>query len=119
MADTKALRAFVPKGRESSTLSRGTAKQYLYILMYSVYILRSLKNPKKTYVGLTIKDKSLRLDEHNKGLSRFTKVDRPWELIYFENFYCKLCSEKREQFLKSGFGYRFRKMILENYDKLR
>ena len=24
MADTKALRAFVPKGRESSTLSRGT-----------------------------------------------------------------------------------------------
>ncbi len=86
--------------------------------MYSVYILKSLKSPTKTYVGLTIKQVKDRLKEHNEGLSKSTKHDKPWELIYFENFYCKLCSDKREQFLKSGFGCRFRKLILDNYSKL-
>ncbi len=86
--------------------------------MYSVYILKSIKKPQRTYVGSTIKNVSERLIEHNSGLSQFTKADRPWEIIYFEKFYCKLCTEKREQFLKSGFGYRFRKVILQNYKKL-
>lgn len=86
--------------------------------MFTVYILKSLKNPTKSYVGLTIKHVKDRLKEHNEGLSNYTKTDKPWELVYFENFYCKLCADKREQFLKSGFGYRFRKMILENYSKL-
>lgn len=36
----------------------------------------------------------------------------------YENFYCKLCADKREQFLKSGFGYRFRKIIIQHYEKL-
>jgi len=86
--------------------------------MYKVYILKSIKNSKKSYVGLTTKDIKLRLEEHNSGLSRFTKTDKPWRLIYFENFYCKLCAEKREVFLKSGIGYRFRKIILDNFNKL-
>jgi putative endonuclease len=86
--------------------------------MYKVYFLRSLKDKSKTYVGLTIKDISFRLKEHNGGLSRFTKSNRPWKIIYFENFYCKLCADKREQFFKSGFGYRLRKLIFDNYDKV-
>ncbi|MDZ4227613.1 MAG: GIY-YIG nuclease family protein [Candidatus Levybacteria bacterium] len=67
---------------------------------------------------MTIKDTELRLEEHNKGLSKHTKANRPWRLVYFESFYCKLCADKREQFLKSGFGHRLRKIIFENYDKL-
>ena len=86
--------------------------------MFKVYILESIKQPEKTYVGLTIKQIENRLEEHNSGLSKSTKSDRPWKLIYFENFYCRTCAEKREQFLKSGFGYRFRKLILDNYSKL-
>jgi len=92
---------------------------HLSLKMYIVYILKSLKRSAKTYVGLTIKDIGKRLKEHNDGLSQYTKTDRPWKLIYFENFYCKLCAEKREQFLKSGFGFRFRKVILNNYLKLK
>lgn len=85
--------------------------------MYKVYILRSLKNKQKSYVGLTIKEVEERLAEHNQGLSTYTKTDKPWELVYYELFYCKLCAEKREQFLKSGLGYKFKKFILENYCK--
>ena len=87
--------------------------------MYKVYLLVSLKDRKSSYVGLTIKDIGDRLKEHNDGLSRYTKVLRPWKLIYFENFYCKMCADKREQFLKSGLGYRFRKLIMNSYNKLR
>ncbi|HBB76872.1 MAG TPA: hypothetical protein DCZ82_04425 [Candidatus Levybacteria bacterium] len=87
--------------------------------MYIVYILKSLKSPKKTYVGLTIKDVKSRLKEHNSGLSTYTKSNKPWELIYFESFYCELCAGKRELFLKSGIGYRFRRLILDNYSKLK
>lgn len=83
--------------------------------MYSVYLLQSEKFPGKTYVGLTIKTPKERLKEHNIGLSQYTKAYLPWKLIYFENFYCKLCADKREQFLKSGIGFRFRKIMLDNY----
>ncbi len=86
--------------------------------MYKVYILESERLPGKTYVGLTIKKIEERLKEHNLGQSKASKPYLPWKLIYYENFYCELCADKREQFLKSGFGYRFRKLILENYTKL-
>ncbi|KKP46893.1 MAG: Excinuclease ABC subunit C [Candidatus Woesebacteria bacterium GW2011_GWA1_33_30] len=83
--------------------------------MYKVYLLRSKIKPEKSYVGLTTKLISERLSEHNNGKSKYTNTFKPWELIYYENFYCKLCAEKREIFLKSGIGYRFRKIISNNY----
>jgi len=86
--------------------------------MYHVYLLRSINNPSKSYVGLTIRTPEDRLNEHNSGKSQFTKTDKPWRLIYYEKFYCKLCAEKREMFLKSGFGYRLRQVLLDNESKL-
>ncbi len=85
--------------------------------MYKVYLLQSVSKPNKSYVGMTIKEIDIRLSEHNNGLSRYTKSFRPWKLVYFETFYCKLCAEKREIFLKSGVGYGYRQLILENYSK--
>ena len=87
--------------------------------MYKVYLLRSVRKPEKSYVGLTTRDMEERLTEHNNGLSRYTKTDRPWKLIYYEIFYCKVCAEKKEMFFKSGIGYKLRKLILDNYLKLR
>ncbi len=86
--------------------------------MFSVYLLQSLRNPTKSYVGLTTRHIRNRLQEHNDGLSQSTKHDRPWKLIYYEQFYCKLCSEKREQHLKSGIGYKFRKILLKYQSEL-
>ncbi len=83
--------------------------------MYKVYILKSISRPEKSYVGYTIKRVQDRLQEHNEGLTQSTKAYRPWKLLYYETFYCKLCAEKREKLLKSGIGFRFRKMILENF----
>lgn len=83
--------------------------------MYYVYILKSLSNPEKSYVGFTSRNVKIRLEEHNKGISSYTKTDMPWKLIYYESFHCQKCAEDREKFLKSGFGYRLKKMILENY----
>lgn len=87
--------------------------------MFKVYILQSLTKQDKSYVGKTIKPVQVRVSEHNDGLSPFTKAFKPWRLVYYETFYCELCADKREQFLKSGLGFRFRKIILENYMKLR
>ena len=83
--------------------------------MHQVYVIRSLKYKTKSYVGLTIKGVKNRLEEHNAGKSSYTKTFKPWKVVYFENFTCKDCAVSREKFLKSGFGYRFKKLILDNY----
>lgn len=80
--------------------------------MFKVYLLQSLRDKNKSYVGLTIKKIEDRLQEHNSGKSKYTKSLVPWKLVYYEVFYCKLCAEKREEFLKSGVGYRIRKHLL-------
>ncbi len=87
--------------------------------MYTVYLLKSTKFVNKSYIGFTAKTVRERLQEHNSGLSKYTNSFKPWELIYFENFSCKKCARNREMFLKSGFGYRLRKLILNNYGFLR
>jgi len=45
--------------------------------MYNAYILKSLRSPNKTYVGLTIKEPGDRLKEHNGGLSKYTNTEKP------------------------------------------
>ena len=87
--------------------------------MYYVYILVSERDSKKSYVGYTSRKPIERLAEHNLGICFSTKSNCPWKLIYFESFCCQKCAETREVFLKSGFGYRYRKLILDNYQKLR
>ncbi len=74
--------------------------------MYTVYILRSLKYPKRYYVGLT-QDLGNRLKEHNNGKSQYTKNYAPWGLethIVFKN---KSLAREFEKYLKEGSGYAF------------
>lgn len=87
--------------------------------MFYVYLLKSFKSPNKSYIGFTSRDPKARLIEHNNGMSKHTKTDLPWELIYYETFSCQICAEKREEFFKNGFGYRLRKLLLDNSEKLR
>lgn len=53
--------------------------------MYYVYLLRSIKNPSKTYTGYTT-DLRQRLDAHNSGSSDHTKDDRPWNSVYTKDY---------------------------------
>lgn len=82
--------------------------------MYYTYLLVSNLN-EKSYVGSTSKNPIERLEEHNNGTNEFTKVGRPWKLVYYEQYACKKCSLLRETFLKSGVGNKLVKLIKENY----
>jgi len=82
--------------------------------MYYVYILRSLRN-QKSYVGFTSKEVKDRLNEHNVGSNKWTSENGPFELIYYESFYCEKDARCRELFLKSGVGKKLVKLIKENY----
>ena len=80
--------------------------------MFTVYILRSLKN-KKRYVGHTSKAALIRLREHNAGGSKWTRENGPFVIIHTEEYCDKKEAMKREKFLKSGQG---RKWLDENIE---
>ena len=81
--------------------------------MYYVYILKSLRDG-SFYIGYT-SDLKRRFKEHNDGESIFTKSKRPYELIFYEAFIDQKDAESREEYLKSGWGWRSIKKILKNY----
>jgi putative endonuclease len=79
--------------------------------MYFVYLIRSLKFPKQTYVGQT-DNLQERLETHNSGGSVFTASFRPWKLVSCVGFDNKEQVLEFEQYLKSGSGRAFAKKRL-------
>lgn len=67
--------------------------------MYLVYILKSLSN-NQYYIGCT-DNITRRLNEHNKGLSKYTRNRGPWKLMYKEEFNNLGTARKREKQIKS------------------
>ena len=80
-------------------------------MSYYVYFLVSLKN-NKVYVDSTSKDPKIREQEHNTSSNKFTKNNKPWKLVYFETYSCKICSKQTELFYKTGFGKRIKYCII-------
>ena len=79
--------------------------------MYYVYLIRSLKNVHKTYVGHTDNMK-LRLEKHNSGGSPHTAKYTPWELVTFVAVNDKEKAINLEKYFKSGSGHAFAKKHL-------
>ena len=79
--------------------------------MYYVYILRSLKD-KSLYIGYTT-DLKKRFRAHNNGLSVSTKHKRPYKLLFYEAFIDRIDAKHREEYLKSGWGFRSIKKLLK------
>ncbi|MPZ23972.1 MAG: GIY-YIG nuclease family protein [Dehalococcoidia bacterium] len=77
---------------------------------WCVYVLRSTKNG-RLYTGST-NDLQRRLEEHNRGKSRYTRSAGPFELVYSEECDNRLAARRRELFLKSGRGREFLKGTL-------
>ncbi|HOK57228.1 MAG TPA: GIY-YIG nuclease family protein [bacterium] len=84
--------------------------------MYYVYVIKSFKNSRR-YVGFTSKNPVERLKEHNRGSNKWSRQNRPFELIYYEEFTEKEKARKRERFLKSGKGREFLNKIIKNSNK--
>ena len=71
-------------------------------MFHYTYVLKSSLN-NNLYVG-HCKDLRQRLKEHNQGLNRSTKPNRPWILVYYEACRNKNDAVRREKQLKTGFG---------------
>ncbi|MBL1213414.1 MAG: GIY-YIG nuclease family protein [Ignavibacteriae bacterium] len=73
--------------------------------MFYVYVIYSKKFD-KIYIGQTM-DLEIRLEEHNDGLSNYTKKFIPWELVYSEKADTRSDALIREKQLKSSRGRSF------------
>lgn len=71
--------------------------------MRFVYVLQSMRNPDKHYVGRT-SDVAQRLAAHNSGGSIHTALHRPWQLNVVIQFRTEELAINFEKFLKSGTG---------------
>jgi len=76
-----------------------------------VYLLQSLTEPKRPYVGLAA-DVHRRLAAHNAGRSPHTAKYRPWKLAVSVEFPDEASAIRFERYLKSGSGRAFTKRHL-------
>jgi len=81
-------------------------------MFYTIYLIRSTKNGKE-YVGFTRKSANKRLEEHNNGCNKWTRENRPFEMLYSENIESEMLARKREKFFKTGKG----RIVLNNVIK--
>jgi putative endonuclease len=83
--------------------------------MFSVYVLKSLKNGRR-YIRYTI-DLDKRLQEHNDGKNTSTRNRGPWEIIYCEKkFPTRTAAQKREKELKNMKGGIQFRQLLKDFD---
>lgn len=66
-------------------------------------------------MGFTGKPMLTRLEEHNFGTTKWTKMNGPFELKYYETYVCKEDAMRREKFFKFGQGKKLRKLIVDNF----
>ena len=74
-------------------------------MKHYVYLIKS-DNDGSIYTGCTDNIEK-RLDEHNAGLSQFTKTKMPWTLKWYAVFFQESEAFSFEQYLKSGSGRAF------------
>ena len=71
-----------------------------------VYVIRSLKEPDRQYIGRTA-DMASRLASHNAGESPQTARQRPWQVVVLVQFLDESRAVAFEKFLKSASGRPF------------
>ncbi|MDD5217475.1 MAG: GIY-YIG nuclease family protein [Candidatus Omnitrophica bacterium] len=77
--------------------------------MHIVYVLTSIFNPERSYVGYTT-NVMRRLKEHNeKKVKGYSNHYVPWKLVVAIDFTEKKLALRFERYLKSGSGHAFLK----------
>ena len=79
--------------------------------MQFVYILASLKDPTKMYIGRT-GNLNTRLKQHNQGTGNYSKAHVPWRIETYVAFSDEKLAESFERYLKRGSGHAFLKKRL-------
>ena len=67
--------------------------------MFFVYVLRSAKTG-RFYTGHTA-DVAHRLGQHNEGITKSTRHERPWKLVHQEEFTTRAEATRRERYWKT------------------
>ena len=70
--------------------------------MYYVYVLKS-RATARLYIGSS-GNPDQRLAAHNSGRVQSTRTYRPWDRILLEFHSDRATAERRERYLKSGWG---------------
>jgi putative endonuclease len=78
------------------------------VTKHIVYLLRSLSDPTRPYIGLT-HDLQSRLVAHNAGRCTHTARHRPWEVVAAVYLADEPTAIRFERYLKSGSGRAFAK----------
>ncbi len=76
--------------------------------MKYVYLLQSIADPDRRYVGIT-SNLQQRLRQHNSSSSPHTKKHQPWKPIVVVRFEDDDKAEAFERYLKSASGHAFAK----------
>jgi len=79
--------------------------------MFYVYLIKSIHNPEKTYIGFTT-NITERFKAHNEGASVYTSDYRPWKLVSFIGFEKEQKARSFERYIKMGSGHAFAKKRL-------
>ncbi len=79
--------------------------------MFTVYVLRNEKTGRH-YIGCT-HDLDRRLIEHNRGQTKSTRQQGPWNLLYMEEYKTLTDAQRRERLIKSYKGGNAFKRLLE------
>ena len=74
--------------------------------MHYVYLLVSISDPVRRYVGFT-GDLKTRFRKHNEGASNHTAKYKPWKLVAYMAFESERTAREFEHYLKSGSGEAF------------
>jgi len=85
-------------------------------MKYFLYIIHSLSKD-KYYIGQT-NDLTRRLNEHNQGISFYTKSGIPWKLVFSKEFNTRFEAMQLERRLKSMKNKKYLKWLIENNSKV-
>jgi predicted GIY-YIG superfamily endonuclease len=96
---------------ESKEVPCVASREAWAIIMYYVYILRSVKFLNQIYTGST-PDLKERLKSHNNGANKHTSKFRPWKVIWYGAFSTRQKAEKFEKYLKTASGIAFQRKRL-------
>ena len=99
-----------PLGKVASSILNPVEIFRKSILMYYVYILKSLKTG-KLYIGHS-DNLDRRIEEHNTGRGgKYTRQNGPWKLVYSETHPDRSSAMKRERYLKGTKGSHEKKIL--------
>ncbi len=93
--------------------SRANEGQHPVQKFYFVYLLRSVAEPNRVYVGIT-EDLDQRLAEHNAGKATHTSKYLPWQIETYLAFSDKEKAVAFERYLKTSSGIAFARKRLRN-----